>query len=350
MLTAEIEKKLKDITLRVSFSTDGPGQISGILGASGCGKSMTLKCIAGIIKPDRGRIVLNDRVLFDSEKGINLKPQERKVGYLFQNYALFPHMTIQQNITAALRGSKQEKESIALEVMELLQVADLADHYPARLSGGQQQRAALARILASKPDVLMLDEPFSALDTYLKEKIHVELMEVLKAYHGDILMVTHSRDEIYRFCETMHVLEEGNLVVSGATREVFRDPLYVAAAKLTGCKNIVPVKRLSDYQIQVPDWNTTLCFQKKVPGDVGYIGVRAHYFQLGDAQEQVNVVTDHYRQVIEDPFEVTIIFQNGIWWKLSKEKWQEGAAAIITEKREEALKLVVPEESVLFLR
>ena len=202
-LTVDIQKKLKDITLNISFETHEMGDITGILGASGCGKSMTLKCIAGIETPDKGRIMLNDRVLFDSEKKINRKTQERRVGYLFQHYALFPNMTVRQNVELALHGTKAEKSETASQYLELLRVSELADNYPSRLSGGQQQRVALARILASKPDVLMLDEPFSALDYYLKENLQLELLEVLSMYQGDILMVTHNRDEIYRFCQNI---------------------------------------------------------------------------------------------------------------------------------------------------
>ena len=220
-LTVDIQKKLKDITLNISFETHKMGDITGILGASGCGKSMTLKCIAGIETPDKGRIVLNDRVLFDSEKKINRKTQERRVGYLFQHYALFPNMTVRQNVELALHGTKAEKSETASQYLELLRVSELVDNYPSRLSGGQQQRVALARILASKPDVLMLDEPFSALDYYLKESLQLELLEVLGMYQGDILMVTHNRDEIYRFCQNIYVLDQGQVVTSGETKQVF---------------------------------------------------------------------------------------------------------------------------------
>ncbi|PNV60767.1 ABC transporter [Clostridium sp. chh4-2] len=344
-LSVDLEKKLKDITLRISFETDENSGIHGILGASGCGKSMTLKCIAGIITPDKGRIVLNGRVLFDSEKKINLRVQDRKIGYLFQNYALFPNMTVRQNIEIAADGKdKRERRENADRCMKLLQVEDLADNYPGRLSGGQQQRAALARILASGPDVLMLDEPFSALDYYLKENIQLELLNILKEYQGDILMVTHSRDEIYRFCRNIHVLEQGNMVVSGMTKDVFADPKAVAAAKLTGCKNIVPALRLSDHEVDVPEWNTKLIFEKAVPEEFDHIGIRAHYFRRSTAADVKNVIPCRVKQMLEDPFEVTAVLDNDIWWKIPKREWKEQYCRHLPEE------IVIPEESILFLK
>lgn len=156
----------------------------------------------GSRRPDEGRIVLNDRVLFDSEKKINLTPQKRNVGYLFQNYALFPNMTVEANIAAGLKCPEREKQEIVREMIRLFKMEGLEKRYPSQLSGGQQQRTALARILAYEPDVIMLDEPFSALDFYLKEQLQLQVKEVLKNYSGDALLVTHSRDEVYRFCET----------------------------------------------------------------------------------------------------------------------------------------------------
>ena len=170
-LSVHIKKKLKDFELAVDF--DMEEGIVGFLGSSGCGKSMTLKCIAGIETPDDGRIVLDDEVLFDKKAGIDLSPQKRKVGYLFQNYALFPHMTVRQNIEAGLEASgksKQEKKDIVERLLEQFHIKELENSYPVRISGGQQQRAALARMMAAEPKFLLLDEPFSALDTYLKEK------------------------------------------------------------------------------------------------------------------------------------------------------------------------------------
>lgn len=343
-LSVDIEKKLKDLTLQVKFDTEAADGITGILGASGCGKSMTLKCIAGFIRPDRGRIVLNGRVLYDSEEGIDLRVQKRRVGYLFQNYALFPGMTVRENIQIAAAGTEAEKRRTGDFYLELLRVSEIADRYPARLSGGQQQRVALARILASNPDVLMLDEPFSALDAYLKEKLQIELLDILREYRGDILMVTHSRDEVYRFCSRIHVLDQGKLVASGETKAVFADPQTVAVARLTGCKNIVGARRIDGHRLDVPEWGMKLEFKRNIPSWTGAIGIRAHYLEPVPAGSEGNVFACRWEKVLEDPFEMTGILDNGIWWKISKEDYRTELGGRMPEY------LRMPEESILFLR
>lgn len=344
-LKVQIKKQLKDLELNVSFDTEKESGITGILGASGCGKSMTLKCIAGMITPDEGRIELNGRVLFDSEKRINLKIQDRGVGYLFQNYALFPHMTIRENVEMALPGPRKQRRERAAQYLKMFRMEELAERYPARLSGGQQQRAALARIMASRPEVLMLDEPFSALDYYLKENLQLELMEELMAYGGDVLLVTHSRDEIYRLCSTIHVIEAGRLVVSGAVKEVFREPQTVSAARLTGCKNIVEIRCVDPHTLYVPKWNKRVIIkEREVPETASYIGIRAHYFSAFTGEAADNVMECRLEQLLEDPFEVTLILDNGIWWKIPKDRWKNEMRETVPER------LVVPEESIFFLK
>ena len=194
-LLVNIEKRLGDFVLRTAFETDGG--ITGLLGASGCGKSMTLKCIAGIETPDRGRIVLDGVALFDAERRINLPPQRRQVGYLFQHYALFPNMTVRGNILCGLHGErdKQKRERALREVIGLLSLQGLENHRPSQLSGGQAQRTALARILVGSPRLLMLDEPFSALDSHLRDQLQWQLKKLLADFGRDVLLVTHSRDE-----------------------------------------------------------------------------------------------------------------------------------------------------------
>ena len=168
-LEVNITKKLDGFTLHVNFAARSTA--TAILGASGCGKSMTLRCIAGIVKPDAGRIVLDGRVLFDSAQHIDLPPQQRGVGLLFQNYALFPNMTVEQNVLCGLKAEKTSaRKARCAEMLQAMRLESLAKRYPAQLSGGQQQRTALARILVGRPKILMLDEPFSALDSYLREE------------------------------------------------------------------------------------------------------------------------------------------------------------------------------------
>ena len=352
-LKVDMEKQLKDMVLKVSFDTGSMDGITGILGASGCGKSMTLKCIAGIETPDRGCIVLNGRVLFDSEKKINVRVQERRVGYLFQDYALFPDMNVEQNIITAIHYSnirkrkkipKEEEKNRASHYMRFLHIEDIRNSYPAKLSGGQQQRAALARILASEPELLMLDEPFSALDAYLKERLQLELLELLGNYDKDVLLVTHSRDEIYRFCSKMLILEKGMQTGYGRTVDLFRNPGSVAAAKLTGCKNIVPVQVEDAHHMFLPRWNVHVTVKGIIPEDTTHIGIRAHFLRKPDRPGAENTVACRNGRVLDDPFELVAVFEGDIWWKVSKEIWEKEYHKTLPAE------LLIPEESILYLR
>ena len=189
-LEVHIKKRAGSFQLSCDLETDFQGTF-GMLGASGCGKSMTLRCIAGLLTPDEGSIVYRGRVLYDSKRKICVTPQERHVGYLFQNYALFPTMTVEKNLESALlsprnRGmSGREKKRKIQDAAALLRIDDLMAHRPHQLSGGQQQRVALARIVLSDPDLLLLDEPFSALDSYLRTSLQTEFSDFLKALSGD---------------------------------------------------------------------------------------------------------------------------------------------------------------------
>ena len=238
-LEVNIEKKLDGFTLRAAFSA---GNIpTALLGASGCGKSMTLRCIAGIVKPDKGRIVLDGRVLFDSEQHIDLPPQQRGAGLLFQNYALFPNMTVEQNILCGLKAEKDRaaRQARCAELLRAMRLEPLAKRYPAQLSGGQQQRTALARILAGRPRILMLDEPFSALDSYLREAVESEVGSLLAGFDGTALLVTHNRDEAYRLCPEMVVLDSRDTpVFKPAAKTISADPNTVTIPAEGGSKDV----------------------------------------------------------------------------------------------------------------
>lgn len=324
-LYVDIEKKLGDFNLKAKFDTDGG--VMGLLGASGCGKSYTLKCIAGIEKPDRGKIILNGEVLFDSERKIDLRPQQRGVGYLFQNYALFPNMTVKQNILCGLFKEKnkslRKKELDRVAVM--FQLEDLLNHRPHQLSGGQAQRVAMARILVNKPRVLLLDEPFSALDGHLREQIQMQMKILLKDIGYDVIMVTHSRDEAYHLCDRIAVMNEGEIVVCKETKALFAEPEYVHAARLTGCKNIVAAQRIGENEVFVPEWGIKLKTSSPVEKDISAIGIRAHYFNVKAAENQYQV---EYTGEMEEPFEWILRFRyknqpkesKDIWWRMAKDK------------------------------
>jgi len=220
-LQVNIRKKFTGFELNVEFETDGG--CMGILGASGCGKSMTLKCVAGIEKPDHGRIVLNGKVLFDSEKGINLPARERRVGYLFQNYALFPTMTVEENLAIVLPGKKKDKLSLVAEQLGRFQLEGLEKRYPSQLSGGQQQRVAIARALAMDPKLLLMDEPTSALDPELVSEVLVTIKKA--AQEGNtILLVTHEMNFVRNVANRIIFLENGKIVADGTPKEIFDNP------------------------------------------------------------------------------------------------------------------------------
>lgn len=210
MLEVQIYKKLAEFDLDVSFQVDD--NILGLMGASGSGKSMTLKCIAGIETPNQGRIVLNGRVLFDSEKKINVPIQKRNVGYMFQSYALFPNMNVYENISVGLRARKVKDVDIVVQkVMQQFRIFELASRYPKQLSGGQRQRVALARLMAYEPDVLLLDEPFSALDEDLKEDLLQELKSELQI-SKPVIFVSHDKEEVNELCDLKYKIKEGEIV------------------------------------------------------------------------------------------------------------------------------------------
>ena len=265
---------------------------NGILGASGCGKSMTLKALAGILTPDEGRIELGDRVLFDSRAGINVPARERGIGYLFQNYALFPNMNTEQNIGAGLRGGKKEIRAKVEAIMERLRLTQLSGHFPSQMSGGQQQRVALARILVRKPKVILLDEPFSALDAYMQDAMQQELMEILSEYDGITVMVSHDRDILYRFSEKLFVMGQGCFLRDGTVKEIFAEPVYKEAASV------------DDHTIDVVSWGITLHTSHILPSQFSFIGYRAHDFVPVYGGRRENCIRFAQYEKAELPFEV----------------------------------------------
>ena len=274
--------------LDVSFEVEAADETLALLGPSGCGKSMTLKCIAGIVTPDEGRIVLNGRVLFDSAAGVNLRPQERRVGYLFQNYALFPNMTVEQNIAVGVLGKgKEERAQTVARQVAAFRLDGLQKKRPAQLSGGQQQRVALARIMASEPELLLLDEPFSALDGYLRWQLELELTDTLRAFPGGTVYVSHNRDEVYRMCDSVCVISQGRSEQKLSVPELFATPTSLPAALISGCKNVSRARVVgatggagADAVFACEDWGVELRTSLPVPADAAFVGLRAHYFTV----------------------------------------------------------------------
>lgn len=293
--------KAGDFSLDIDLRS--PSRRIGILGSSGAGKSLTLKAIAGILVPDQGNITIDGRVLFDSDKRICLKPQKRKVGYLFQNYALFPSMTVADNIGVGISGAKDEKRQIVGNLIRQFKLEGLERHYPRQLSGGQQQRVALARILAMAPDVILLDEPFSALDIHLRDQMNRELLTMLDGFPGHVIMVSHSRDEIYRFSEEVVIIDQGRIIDQGSRKDVFSKPSCLRAAALTGCKNFSRAKRLDDHTFEAVDWAAVVQTDQVLPVNLSYIGYRAHEFIPVWGKRQENCLPFTLARKDELPFE-----------------------------------------------
>ena len=324
-LIVDIRRDLGKFRLDVSLRAENG--VTCLLGASGCGKSMTLRCIAGIEKPDAGHIELDGRVLFDSEKRIDLPPQQRQVGYLFQNYALFPNMSVRQNILCGLCREKDRsvKELRLRKMLRLMRLEGLENHRPHQLSGGQQQRVALARILVSEPRLLLLDEPFSALDGHLRDALKIELRDLLQRYGREVLMVTHDRTEAYNMGSQIAVMDGGQILTQKPTKALFADPGSVPAAVLTGCKNIAGARRIDEHTVEVPDWGLRLETGQPVGEDLKAIGIRAHYFHPGAGRNRFPV---RFVEEMEEPFETIIQFRfesqrpdsPPIWWRIPKDK------------------------------
>ncbi|MBR5504491.1 MAG: ATP-binding cassette domain-containing protein [Methanobrevibacter sp.] len=317
LLKVGIRKKLKEFDLEVDFELKN--KRLGILGPSGCGKSMTLKSIAGIVDPDKGVISLTkdkEKIFYDSSKKINLKPQKRNVGYLFQNYALFPNMTVEENVAAGL-AEKHDKERVS-EMIKRFHLEGLEKRYPRQLSGGQQQRVALARILAYNPDVILLDEPFSAMDTYLKEQLRLELANLLKDFNGFSIMVTHNRDEAFQFCDELIVLDKGKIIAKGDTYNIFENPRKVQVARLTGCKNISKIEIIDDHHLKSLDWGLRFEVSEEISPNISHIGIRAHDFTAA-SKDDVNAFDTENSKKFEMPFEWEVTLANGLWWKYDKE-------------------------------
>jgi molybdate transport system permease protein len=256
-LLIDAGKTLEAFSLEVKFGA-GKGAV-GLLGASGAGKSMTLRMIAGIVTPDRGRIVLNERVLYDGAAGLNLPAARRKIGVVFQDYALFPRMTVAENVGFGLSALPEpERRKRVQSQLEQMHIAELADRYPAEISGGQRQRVAIARCMAIDPDALLFDEPFAALDPHLRRQMEEQLRETLSDYNRPVIFVTHDMEEAFRFCSDLLVLDDGQVIASGPKHQLFERPQTVVAAQLTGCKNIVAARRVNANRIAVEAWECEL--------------------------------------------------------------------------------------------
>lgn len=345
MLTVDIVKRFTGFTLSVQFEA-GDG-VTALLGASGCGKSVTLRCIAGVTQPDEGSIYRDGVALFDKKRGVNLPPQRRRVGLLFQNYALFPNMTLLQNVETGLHAVRDrvERRRRARALIASFGLEGNEAQYPRALSGGQQQRAALCRILASEPETLLLDEPFAALDSHLKWRLEQEMAETLRRFSGTALIVTHDRGEAYRLSDHACVLDAGKNEPVVPTKMLFRSPRTRSAALLSGCKNIAAIERRKGRFFNVPAWGTVLKAACDIPTAARYIGVRAHHMRFG-LHETENAVPVTVSAITSDLFSdvYTCMTTGGGSLRLELDKHAPGAPAA-----GERACVIVPADAIMLL-
>jgi ABC-type sulfate/molybdate transport systems ATPase subunit len=334
-LEIQIAKKLPDFTLDVSF-TAGNDPLA-ILGPSGSGKTMLLRCVAGLERVDRGRIALDGRTLADAERRIHLPARQRRVGMLFQHYALFPHRTVAENIAFGLRElSGEERGRRLAPLLERMRLAGLEHRYPRELSGGEQQRAALARALAIEPEALLLDEPLSALDTHLRSQVEAQLQEAFAAYRRPALLVTHNIEEAYRLGQQLLVLSRGRVAAFGAKEQIFRHPPTLEVARLTGCKNFSRARAISDHVVEATDWGCQLRVAQALPRPAVQVGIRAHHIDFVESSARTtpeeNVFPCWLARSSETPFRITLYLhlhrppgaggEAHLQAEVFKEKWQ----------------------------
>lgn len=307
-LSVDIRKSFPNFDLNIAF--EAGAETLGLLGASGCGKSLTLRCIAGLEKPDAGRIVVAGTTFFDSDKGINLTAQQRKTALLFQNYMLFPNLTVAQNIAAGIPPStpKHEAHTIVAEQLKRFGLEGFGKRYPIRLSGGQQQRVALARMLAAKPAILMLDEPFSALDSHLKSALEQDLLDLFDSFEGTIVYVSHDIDEAFRFCDRIAVIERGGLAELASTASILDRPTSYATLRVSGVKNISAARKIDTRLVEALDWGIVLAVDEDIPNDITCLGLRASFIRMANGDEP-NSFDCVVQRVIDSRFERTVLLR-----------------------------------------
>jgi molybdate ABC transporter permease protein len=304
-LDVDLERRLENFTLRIALGARN-GAV-GLLGPSGSGKSMTLRMIAGLSMPDRGRIVLNGRVLFDSAAGRNVPAASRRIGVVFQDYALFPHLTVAENVGFSLAHMrKDERRARIWNQLESMGIAELADRYPRQISGGQRQRVAIARCMAMEPDALLLDEPFAALDPHLRRRTEEQLRATLAGFSGPVVFVTHDMEEAFRFCSELQVLDSGRVIASGPKHKLFERPRTVATAQLTGCKNIVRARRAGKDCVEVEAWQCRLRSAAEVPETLTHVGFRSHQLVFQEPVGTENTFLCWLVTTSEAPHEMTL--------------------------------------------
>lgn len=350
MLQVKITKNLGSFKLQTEFQAEN--EILGLLGPSGSGKSLTLRAIAGLETPDEGRIVVNNRVLFDSKQKINIQPRQRNIGCVFQNYALFPHLTVAENIAFGLKGFDQKTKKERLqEMLRIIRLEEYANHYPQQLSGGQQQRIALARTLITKPRLLLLDEPFAALDNHVRRHLENELLEIFRNnFIETVLIVTHNVEEVRRLCDRILVYDQGKCVQIGCKQTVIERPATLGAAKVVGCRNLldVEISKHGDY-ITAQAGALILKCAGQMPSSVRMIaGFHSYNLHLDEMVRcPINTFLCRVIEVLEGTLFVTVAVDcmgHLIYAELVKNQWYA-----LAKKKGDMLYLHIPPDKVFFV-
>ena len=322
-LSFDFKKRLGSFDLHAALDYDING-ILGILARSGSGKSVTLKCIAGLIKPDSGYIRLDGETLFDSFNRTDLPPQKRRIGYMFQSFALFPDMTVEENIKAGMHDlDAGKKQSLSSDLISIMGLESVTRQLPSQLSNGQKQRTALARMIGNRPRIALLDEPFSSIDQYLKEKLIYEVKQVLEHYGINAVLISHDRDEIYKMCSDTAIIADGRILTAKPTQDMFMDPGYLEASILTGCKNNLSCVRESDFSVSIPSIDTVFITDKHVDQDISYVGIRAHSFDPNCESNRFRIrvtgeLSDTFERIITFRYENQKDAEPDLWWKVPK--------------------------------
>ena len=312
-------KVLEDVSIRL-----GEKELVALLGVSGGGKTTLFNVISGILKPDSGQVFLD---------GEEITGSPGKVSYMLQKDLLLPYRTIEDNVALPLIIKGEKKKAARSQVQPYFQEFGLEGtqkKYPAQLSGGMRQRAALLRTYMFSQKIALLDEPFSALDSYLKEELQFELKQHLREFGKTTIIVSHDRDEIYKLCDRTMVMGQGEILVSKDTKELFEQPERVIAARLTGCKNISRAKKCGMHKVYAMDWGVELTVDRKVSEKITHVGIRAHDFHPADASshDSENKIPVAVDREVRAPFEWTILFRNrenpkeNMWMKMEREQTQ----------------------------
>ncbi len=334
-LSVHIRKKLASFILEVNF--DIADENFALLGVSGSGKSMLLKCIAGIETPDEGRIVINDHVVFDSSKHINVKVQERQCGFVFQNYALFPNMTVTENIACSIKD-KKNKQQVIQQLLIQYDLEEVKNSYPAYLSGGQQQRCAIARTMASSPKILLLDEPFSALDKLLKQKLIQDLNQVLTSFKGTTMFVSHDHEEVYRLANSVGILERGKLIELDDKVKVYHTPSHVSCAKQVGIRNISCIDKIDTQTVYAKDWDIVLKTNQEVQPYHTHIGIRELPIQMITTNNMIEIeIIDTIQEIYGE-------------YVIIRKKDSDAEGIICRKECVKHQKIYIPEESIFLMK